>query len=86
MTNFLKIALLGSYLGKTGPVWATPKIKLNFFVEITKEIMNFQELFILSKYHKFWLSYEWFSVLCDILLPFPFPTETDVSYSVIAKV
>ena len=33
--------------------------------------MNFQELFISSKYHQFWLSYGWFSVLYDILLPKP---------------
>ena len=49
---------------KTGPAWATPKIKLNFFCgnNMWKEIISFQELFILSKYHKVWLSYEWFSV------------------------
>ena len=30
---------------------------------------NNYKLFILSKYSKFWQMYEWFSVLCDILLP-----------------
>ena len=34
------------------------------------EIISFQDLFISSKYHKFWLSYEC-SDLCDILLPKP---------------
>ena len=33
-----------------------------------QKIISFQELFILSKYQKFWLTYKSFSVLCDILL------------------
>ena len=30
-------------------------------------IISFQELFIVSKYHKFWLSCEWFSVTCCLV-------------------
>ena len=63
-----KIALLGCYLGKN---WASMGHAQNetliFFRKWQKEIISFQELFILSEY-KFWLSYEWFSDLCDILL------------------
>ena len=33
------------------------------------KIIGFQELSILWKYDKFWLSYEQFSALYDILLP-----------------
>ena len=40
-----------------------------FFVKWYKGIISFQILFILSKYHKFWLSYEWFSCLNDQFLP-----------------
>ena len=46
-----------------------PRIKFNFFPGNYKRRSRFHELFILAKYHKFWLSYEWFSVLGDILLP-----------------
>ena len=80
--KLLQIAfwILGPYLANTGPAWTTPKIKFNFFSENNdKEIMTFQELFILYilfcfiyfiffKYHKFWINYKWFSVLCDNLL------------------
>lgn len=33
------------------------------------QTISFQERFTLSKYHKVWLGYEWFSVLCNTLLP-----------------
>ena len=46
-------------------IWATPKIKNNFFTEITKNIISFQKLFILSNYRMSWPSYECFSILCD---------------------
>ena len=35
---------------------------------ITAEILSFQNLFILTKYHMFWLSYECFSILCNAFL------------------
>ena len=58
--------LFGQKLGQQRPC---PKSSSIFFSGDNKRIISFQELFISSKYHKFWLSYEWFSVLYDILLP-----------------
>ena len=47
-----------------------PKMTINvFFVKWYKGIINFQILFISSKYHEFWLSYEWFSCLNYQSLP-----------------
>ena len=43
---------------------------LFFFSEIIQRIISFPEVFILSKYHKFWLSYEWFSIFYFILTNF----------------
>ena len=34
-----------------------------------KQVCSFKELFNISKYNEFCLSYELFSTLCDILLP-----------------
>ena len=61
------------------PIWAKtkgqqrpcPKSSSVFFVEITRgdHKLSNQKLFISLKYHKFWLSYGWYSVLYDILLP-----------------
>ena len=58
-------------LAKTGPAWTMPKTKLNFFLEITKRDHKLSITFILSKYLMFCLIYEWFSDLCDVLLPKP---------------
>ena len=33
-----------------------------------KQILSFQNIFILTKYHVFWLSYECFSILCNTFL------------------
>ena len=51
------------------PVWEGSN-KAPFFFGNNKRryIISFQKL-ISSKYLKFWLSYEWFSDLCNILLP-----------------
>ena len=38
-----------------------------YFLQKQEEIIGFWEHFIWSKY-MFWLSYEWFSIWCDILL------------------
>ena len=54
---------------KTGPASsATPNIKFNLFSGIYKRDCKLSKTFFFSKY-KFWLSYEWFSALCEILLP-----------------
>ena len=46
-----------------------------------KEIISFQKHFILSKYLKFWLSYNFLSCLIFYCQRGPFPTETaDKSY------
>ena len=69
LAKLLKIALLGPYLGKN---WAsmghTQNEAIYIYWKWQKEIISFQELFISSRY-KFWLSYEWFSDLYNILLP-----------------
>ena len=60
-----------------------PKMTINvFFVKWYKGIINFQILFISSKYHEFWLSYEWFSCLNYQSLPKkrPFPATTAVDW------
>ena len=67
---------------KTRPAEAMPKIKFNFFLEITKGDYKLSRTFYFIKNHNFWLSYEWFYVLYDILLPKPVisPAEIDVVY------
>ena len=48
-----------------GPHGPRPKQKTIFFLRNNKnQILSFQNLFILTKYHMFWLSYECFSILC----------------------
>ena len=37
-----------------------------FWQKYQKQIISFQQIFILSKYHMFWLSYEIFSILSDV--------------------
>ena len=52
-----------------GSLWATPKTKNNFFFQKQQnQILSFQKLFLLTKYHMFWLSYECFSILCNAFL------------------
>ena len=47
-----------------GSAWATPKMKNNFFLaEITKADHQLKKNLF---YQKFWLSYESFSILCDV--------------------
>ena len=65
-TNCSFRTVFGQKLGQQRPC---PKSSSIFFWRWQKVIISFQELFILSEYHKFWLSYEWFSVLYDVLLP-----------------
>ena len=69
--------IFGQKLGQRRPWLKSSSI---FFSRWQKEIIGFQELFILSKYHTFWLGYEWISLLYDILLPKPwlFLAETVV--------
>ena len=43
-----------------GSPWAMPKTKNFFFQKLQNQILSFQNLFILTKYHMFWLSYECF--------------------------
>ena len=63
--KLLKIALLVPYLGKIRSSMGHSQNQVhNIFAEITK-----QDHFISSKYHKFWLSYAWFSTSGDVLLP-----------------
>ena len=57
--------LFGQKLGQHGP---QPKWSSIIFLEIKDNKLS---IFISSKYIKFWLSYEWFSDLCNILLPKP---------------
>ena len=42
--------------------------KKQFFQKQQNQILSFQNLFILTKYHMFWLSYECFSILCNAFL------------------
>ena len=54
----LKIAIFGDNLRKKkGSLWATPKPNRIFLYKWQKQIVSFLKLFILSKYHMFWLSY-----------------------------
>ena len=41
-----------------------PKTKEKIFQKKQNQILSFQNLFILAKYHMFWLSHECFSILC----------------------
>ena len=56
--------------GKYGPLLKQKTIFLQNRSnnKVTKQIISFPKLFILSKYHMVWLSYEWFSILCDVFL------------------
>ena len=84
--KLLKIVLLGHYLGKN---WASMSHTQNeakfFFWKQQKKIISFQELFALSKYHTFWLRYEWFSDLCDILLPKPASSGLKQVFSILVR-
>ena len=62
----LKITIFWPNLHKNVSPWATPKTENNFFAGIIKHHISFQKL--LSKYHMFWLSYEYFSLLRDVFL------------------
>ena len=54
----LKNCFLDPICIEKGSLWTTPKTK--------KQIISFQKVFILSKYHMFWLSYESFSILSHV--------------------
>ena len=70
--KLVKIALLRTLFGqKLGQHGLHPKWSSIFLWKYQNEIISSQELFISSKYRKFWLSYEWFFDLCNILLPKP---------------
>ena len=59
----------GTICAKMGSVWVTIKTNNIFFLQKEqKQIISFQKLFILSKYNMFWLSYERFSIFCDVVL------------------
>ena len=70
MLELLQIAFLTPCLGKNSASRGHVQNQVQVFFGDNKEIISFQEVFILWKY-KFWLSYEWFSGLKDILLPKP---------------
>ena len=65
LAKLLKIAILWPYLGVTSMGHTQNQV---FFLEITKIDYKLSRTFYFTKY-KFWLSYDWFFVLCDILLP-----------------
>ena len=70
--KLVKIAPLRTLFGqKLGQHGLHPKWSSIFLWKYQNEIISSQELFISSKYRKFWLSYEWFFDLCNILLPKP---------------
>ena len=68
LKNFWKLTFWNTTWAKTGSAWAN-QIHNTSMRKYQKEIICFQDRFIPLKYHKFWMSYEWFSSLCDILLP-----------------
>ena len=74
------MAFLDSSCTEKGSSWATPKVKKKIFLaEIKKQIISFQKVFILSKYHMFWLNYESFSILSDVFCQkVSFPAKTAV--------
>ena len=54
---------------KWGPHGPYPKTKNNIYFRNNKtRSLSFQNLFILTKYNMFWLSYECFSISCDAFL------------------
>ena len=62
MVKLLQIALLEPYLGKNSASRGHAQNQVQFFLEIMKGDHKLSRtFFILSKYCKFWLSYEWFS-------------------------
>ena len=64
--NYYFLAQLVQNWSHHGP---RPKQKNNvFFQKQQNEILSFQNLFILTKYRVFWLSYECFSRLCNAFL------------------
>ena len=68
MWDLLKL-LFGSNLDKKGVIMGYARNENHFFRgRNNKQIMSFQKLFIISKYHMFWLSYESFSMLGDVFL------------------
>ena len=46
--------------------WATPKMKKIYIQKYIYQFKSFQKHFILSKYQMFWLSCDFFSILCDV--------------------
>ena len=65
----LKVTIFWPNLCKNGVTMGHTQIKKQiFFSEIIRPDLSFQNLFILTKYHMFWLSYECFSILCNAFL------------------
>ena len=61
----LKSCFLGPNCTEKGSWW--DKMKNIFFKQnYLQQIICFQKIFILSKYHMFWLSYESFSILSNV--------------------
>ena len=65
--NYSLRTQLGKKTGQASS--ATPNIKFNLFPGIYKRDCKLSRTFFFFKYQKFWLSYEWFSAFCEILLP-----------------
>ena len=63
----LKITIFRPNFCKNGvPMGHAQNKKL--FQKLQNQILSFQTLFVLTKYHMFWLSYECFSILCKAFL------------------
>ena len=67
MLKPVKLTIFRPTLCKTGvhTNHAQNKKQFSFFKNKKKQILSFQNLFILIKYHMFWLSYQCFSILCN---------------------
>ena len=70
MLKPIKITIFRPNLCKTGALMGHTQNKKQFFFfrNNKSQILSFQNLFILTKYHMFWLSYECFSILCNAFL------------------
>ena len=64
----LEIVIFGPNLHKRGFGMGHTQNKKTFFSEVTKADHKLSKTFYLPKYHMFWLSYESFSILCDVFL------------------
>ena len=67
--KLLLITILGPYLGKNWESIDHAQCQVQyFFLELTQGDHKLWRTFYFIKISQFWLSYEWFFVLCDVLL------------------